>query len=144
MLELDGTIIIAMISFVVFAFIMNAVLYQPILKIVEERKAYIASNSDAEKNAIKETQEYTEKREAELEKSKKDARLIVSEGSLKFKKKHAEVIKEFAEQQRNRADVEKQKLNNEAQQAKLVLDNSANELAEIIEGKVLGKDRANV
>ena len=144
MLELDGTIIIAMISFIVFGFIMNAVLYEPVLKIIEERKAYLASNSDAEKRAIKETQEFTEKRESELEKSKKDARLIVSEGTQKFKTKHAEVIKEFVEQQRNRADVEKQQLNVEAEQAKYVIDDSANELAGIIEGKVLGKDRANV
>lgn len=144
MLELDGTIIIAMISFVVFGFIMNAVLYQPILKIVEERRAYIASNSDAEKNATKEAEEYTEKREAELDKSKKNARQIVSEGTVKFKAKNSEKIKEFSEQQRNRADAEKQQIILEAEQAKEMLDNSANELADIIAGKVLGKDKANV
>lgn len=144
MLELDGTLIIAMISFVVFAFIMNAVLYQPILKIVEERKAYIAANTAAEQKADIEALNYREKRESELEESKKTARLTVSEGTVIFKNKQSESIKEFTENQRNMLDTEKQRLQDEAGSAKLILENSANELAEMITDKVLGKDRANV
>lgn len=144
MLELDGTLIIAMISFVVFAFIMNAVLYQPVLRIVEERKAYIAANTAAEQKADREALDYREKRESELEESKKSARLTVSEGTVIFKNKQSESIKEFTENQRNMLDTEKQKLHNEADGAKLILENSANELAEMITDKVLGKDRANV
>ena len=144
MLELDGTLIIAMISFVVFAFIMNAVLYQPILKIVEERKAYIAANAAAEQKADIEALNYREKRESELEESKKSARLTVSEGTIIFKNKQSEAIKEFTGNQRNILDTEKQRLYDEAGSAKLILENSANELAEMITDKVLGKDRANV
>ena len=144
MLELDGTLIIAMISFVVFAFIMNAVLYQPVLRIVEERKAYIAANTAAEQKADREALDYREKRESELEESKKSARLTVSEGTVIFKNKQSESVKEFTENQRNMLDTEKQRLQDEAGSAKLILENSANELAEMITDKVLGKDRANV
>ena len=144
MLELDGTLIIAMISFIVFALIMNEVLYKPVLKIIEERKAYIAANTAAEQKAAKETRDYTEKRDYELEESKKEARLTVSEGTVKFKTKQRELIKEFSENQRNMIEAEKQQLQIEAGNAKTVLNNSANELADIITDKVLRKDRANV
>ena len=144
MLEIDGTIIIAMISFIVFGFIMNAVLYKPVMQIIEERKAYLSSNSDAEKNAFKEAQEYNDKRETELEKSKKEAREMVSEGSQKFKIKHNEEVKNFSEQQKSRVNAEKEQMNCELAQAETELDKSAAELAQIIAGKVLGKDRANV
>lgn len=144
MLELDGTLIIAMISFIVFALIMNEVLYKPVLKIIEERKAYIAANTAAEQKAAKETRDYTEKRDYELEESKKEARLTVSEGTVKFKTKQRELIKEFSENQRNMIESEKQQLQIEAGNAKTVLNNSANELADIITDKVLRKDRANV
>ena len=49
MLELDGTLLVAIISFIIFAFIMNEVLYKPIIKILEERKAFIDNNARKEK-----------------------------------------------------------------------------------------------
>lgn len=45
-MEINGTIIISAISFIVFIFIMNSLLYQPILKIVQERNEYVNGNKD--------------------------------------------------------------------------------------------------
>lgn len=44
MFEFNATIIVAMISFVVFMFIMNAIFYRPILDIIKKREDYINSN----------------------------------------------------------------------------------------------------
>jgi len=144
MLEIDGTIIIAMISFIVFGFIMNAVLYKPIMQIIEERKNYISSNSAAEKEAEEGAVEYTEKREEELEKSKKDSRKLLAEGTQRLKNKQADEIKDFSVLQKNRADAEKEQIINEAKQAETELSHSVSELADMITNKVIGKDRANV
>ena len=144
MLEIDGTIIIAMISFIVFGFIMNAVLYKPIMQIIEERKNYISSNSVAEKEAEEGAVEYTEKREEELEKSKKDSRKLLAEGTQRLKNKQADEIKDFSVLQKNRADAEKEQIINEAKQAETELSHSVSELADMITNKVIGKDRANV
>ena len=144
MLEIDGTIIIAMISFIVFGFIMNAVLYKPIMQIIEERKNYISSNSAAEKEAEEGAVEYTEKREEELEKSKKDSRKLLAEGTQRLKNKQADEIKDFSVLQKNRADAEKEQIINEAKQAETELSHSVGELADMITNKVIGKDRANV
>lgn len=46
-MEINGTIIISAISFIVFIFIMNSLLYAPILKIVQQRNEYINANKDA-------------------------------------------------------------------------------------------------
>ena len=144
MLELDGTIIIAMISFIVFGFIMNAVLYQPIMKIIEERKEYLHSNSVIEAAAAQEAKEYTDKREEELEKSKKDSRKLLAEGTQRLKNKQADEVKDFSVLQKNRADAEKEQIINEAKQAETELSHSVSELADMITNKVIGKDRANV
>ena len=144
MLEIDGTIIIAMISFIVFGFIMNAVLYKPIMQIIEERKNYISSNSAAEKEAEEGAVEYTEKREEELEKSKKDSRKLLAEGTQRLKNKQADEIKDFSVLQKNRADAEKEQIINEAKQAETELSHSVSELADMITNKVIGKDRANI
>jgi len=144
MLDIDGTIIIAMISFIVFGFIMNAVLYKPVMKIIEERKEYLSSNSAAANEAITEARKYSDKRNAELERTKKEAKKTVSEGSQKFKIKQTEEIKSFFEEQKARVDSAKEQMNSELKLAENELDKSAKELADIIIGKVLGKDRANV
>jgi len=144
MLEIDGTIIIAMISFIVFGFIMNAVLYKPVIQIIEERKNYISSNFAAEKEAEEGAVEYTEKREEELEKSKKDSRKLLAEGTQRLKNKQADEIKDFSVLQKNRADAEKEQIINEAKQAETELSHSVSELADMITNKVIGKDRANV
>ena len=46
MFEFNATFLVAMISFVVFIIIMNAILYKPILSIIEERQAYIDKNNN--------------------------------------------------------------------------------------------------
>ena len=44
MIEFNATFIVAMISFVVFIFIMNIIFYRPILLIIKKREEYLESN----------------------------------------------------------------------------------------------------
>lgn len=45
-MEINGTIIVSAISFIIFIFIMNSLLYEPILKIVQQRNEYVDNNKD--------------------------------------------------------------------------------------------------
>lgn len=45
-MEINATIIVSAVSFIIFIIIMNSLLYDPILKIVQERKVYIDKNKD--------------------------------------------------------------------------------------------------
>ena len=58
MFEFNATLIVAMISFVVFMFIMNAIFYRPILDIIKKRDDYINSNYEDSKEFEKSAQEY--------------------------------------------------------------------------------------
>ena len=51
MFEFNATFIIAMFSFVVFIMIMNAILYKPVLKVINERQTYIDDNLNAAQNS---------------------------------------------------------------------------------------------
>ncbi len=68
-MEFNGTFLATIITFVVFVFVMNKVLYTPILEIMEKRKTFINSNySDAktndEKSAILENEHQSKLNEA--------------------------------------------------------------------------------
>lgn len=49
MFEFNGTFIVAMLSFVVFLLIMNAIFYRPILNIIRKRDEYINTNYEDSK-----------------------------------------------------------------------------------------------
>lgn len=50
MIEFNATFLVAMLSFSVFIFIMNAIFYKPILNIIRKRDEYINSNYEKAKN----------------------------------------------------------------------------------------------
>lgn len=137
-MEFNGTFFATIITFIVFVFLMNKVLYAPILSIMEKRKNFMDSNyKQAEDNNIKFEQLSSEKDEKLLE-AKNDAR-----------KKYVEVIEEF-KNQRNGILLDKQNSENEryknsqselenlSNDAKQSLKNNMSELANDIVEKVIG------
>ena len=137
-MEFNGTFFATIITFIVFVFLMNKVLYAPILSIMEKRKNFIDSNyKQAEDNNIKFEQLSSEKDEKLLE-AKNDAR-----------KKYVEVIEEF-KNQRNGILLDKQDFENEryknsqlelenlSNDAKQSLKNNMSDLANDIVEKVIG------
>ena len=54
MIEFNATFLIAMLSFVVFILIMNAIFYQPVLNIIRKRDDYINSNYADSKEILEE------------------------------------------------------------------------------------------
>ena len=77
MIEFNATILVAMFSFVVFMFIMNAIFYRPILEIIRKREEYISGNYDEAKQLSDKAQhltdEYNQKLDTAREKFKKQA-----------------------------------------------------------------------
>lgn len=137
-MEFNGTFFATIITFIVFVFLMNKVLYAPILSIMEKRKNFMDSNyKQAEDNNIKFEQLSSEKDEKLLE-AKNDAR-----------KKYVEVIEEF-KNQRNGILLDKQDFENEryknsqlelenlSNDAKQSLKNNMSDLANDIVEKVIG------
>ncbi|MBP3846722.1 hypothetical protein J6I39_03125 [bacterium] len=74
MIEFNATFIVAMLSFIVFMFIMNAIFYRPILNIIRKREDYIESNYRDAKDISQKAQEITNEYNEKLSKAKDKAR----------------------------------------------------------------------
>lgn len=74
MIEFNATFLVAMLSFVVFMFIMNAIFYRPILNIIRKREDYIESNYKDAKDISQKAQEITNEYNEKLSKAKDEAR----------------------------------------------------------------------
>ncbi|MCR5261332.1 MAG: hypothetical protein K6C94_05785 [Candidatus Gastranaerophilales bacterium] len=138
MLELDGTLIVAMISFIVFAFIMNAVFYQPIMKIMDERQAFLAQNEATANNAQNESITISEQKQKELADARTAATKDVSANSEQFKKEQKAEIEKFSKEQKIITENEKIKLVQEAEQAKTEISAGVDDIANIISSKIIG------
>ncbi|MCX5847910.1 MAG: ATP synthase F0 subunit B [Deltaproteobacteria bacterium] len=135
----DLTLLVQMVIFLGLIFLLNILLYKPILSIIDRRKKQLEESE----NEIKLFNESVEKRVAEYEEKLKQAKIKGSE----LKK---EIIQEGANQAKNIIDVVRneipvlarefqQKMDEEVQKAKLILDGRSKELSLQIAQKVLGR-----
>jgi F-type H+-transporting ATPase subunit b len=135
----DYTLLIQMGLFLSLIFVLNILLYKPILSIIERRKKQLEESE----NEIKLFNESVEKRVAEYEEKLRQAKIKGSE----LKK---EIIQEGVNQAKNIVDVVRneipvltrdfqQKMDKEVEKAKLILDSHSKELSLEIAQKVLGR-----
>jgi F-type H+-transporting ATPase subunit b len=135
----DYTLFIQMGLFLSLIFVLNILLYKPILSIIERRKKQLEESE----NEIKLFNESVEKRVAEYEDKLRQAKIKGSE----LKK---EIIQEGVNQAKNIVDVVRneipvltrdfqQKMDKEVEKAKLILDSHSKELSLEIARKVLGR-----
>lgn len=121
-----------------FVFLMNKVLYAPILSIMEKRKNFMDSNyKQAEDNNIKFEQLSSEKDEKLLE-AKNDARKKYVEVIEEFKNQRNEILldkQDFENERYKNSQLELENLSNDAKQS---LKNNMSDLANDIVEKVIG------
>jgi F-type H+-transporting ATPase subunit b len=135
----DITLIYQMVIFLALVFLLNILLYKPILSIIDRRKKQLEESE----NEIKLFNESVEKRVAEYEEKLKLAKLKASD-------QKKEIIQEGANQAKNIVDAVRseipviarefqQKMDKEVDRAKLILDGYSKELSLQIAQKILGR-----
>ena len=137
-MEFNGTFLATIITFILFVFVMNKILYAPILGIMEERENFINSNyNDARENDNK-TQELNTEREGKLNEAKNDARLKYLETIDEFKKERSEKIESAQEAEKEELKLSDEELNRLSDEVKDGLKVSMVSLASDIVEKVIG------
>lgn len=137
-MEFNGTFFATILSFVIFVYLMNKVLYTPIRKIVTERQELIASNYSHAKENDEKAEELVKTRERKLVEAKDSARKKYNELVDGFKNERSEIINEAQVQTKAELDEAYNNLKNVSDSAKESLKNSMNDLANDIVEKVLG------
>lgn len=137
-MEFNGTFLVTIITFVVFVFLMNKILYAPILSIMEERKSVIDGNyKAAEDNKIR-VDGLIEEKDEQLSDAKDKAKDRYNSIVEQFKSKKSDIeSKAHADstEQLSKSDAELENLSNEVKNA---LKGSMTDLANDIVEKVIG------
>ena len=86
--DLNATLPLVAIQFILLMIILNIILYNPLLTIIEERKEYILTNLSEASKVLAEANQLTTQYEQELEKVRKEAQLEIT----KSQKIHKEIL----------------------------------------------------
>ncbi len=129
LMQIDGTFVFVVISFLIFLFIIKAILFNPITKIIDEREKFYAKNSKMETESREKTNALIEQREKALKESRQKAAELIKETSKKAHEKNIKTIKNTKKEIQNEIENNKNQLEN----AKA---NSKNELKKEISGFV--------
>jgi F-type H+-transporting ATPase subunit b len=135
----DYTLLIQMVTFLVLIYILNRLLYKPILNIIDRRKKQL----EELENEIKLFNESVDKKASEYEEKLKQAKSnaaelkkeIIEEGNTQAKS----IVDEVRAEIPLMTQEFQQKMNKEMQAARKVLDNQSQKLSLEIAEKVLGR-----
>lgn len=86
--DLNATLPLVAIQFILLMVILNVILYNPLLTIIEERKEYILTNLSEASKLLAEANQLTTQYEQELENVRKEAQLEIT----KSQKIHKEIL----------------------------------------------------
>lgn len=137
-MEFNATFLATIVSFIIFVFLMNKILYAPILNIMQERKNYIDENY----KAANENKEKTQAIESEIEErknvAKDDGRNKYDEIINDFKNQKNDIISKAQNSAKNELEKNNSQLNQEAKEAKETLKDSISDLAGDVVEKIIG------
>ena len=138
MLVFNATFIVAMISFIIFMIIMNAILYKPIERIQKKRADIISSDNEAAKSAHEKTEYLKEEHKKVIEDSKYNARKNYNDKINEYKTERNKIIDDAKISAKENLEIKLSELEDERNQVRKILDSKINEFANAIASKVLG------
>ena len=140
LMQIDGTFIFVVISFLIFLFIIKTILFHPISQILEQRDNYYAKNSKMESESKEKSRALIEEKENALKQSKAEADNIIKETTSQAKKQSALKIKEAKQSVQQEFEANKNNLIKESVDAKNAVKSEMNAIVQQIVSKVLSQD----
>lgn len=137
-MEFNATFLFSLVSFLVFMWIMNIILYKPIADIVAQRKKYLDDNTEITNKNIEEAKSINAQRDEKLEDARIKSREEVSLEVAKIKEQKERKVSERKEYYQNQTANLTNILQEEKKSLQEEFDKSADELSDSIIKKIIG------
>ena len=137
-MEFNGTFLVTIISFVLFVFVMNKILYEPIGRIVAQRREFVDGNLRSAEDNHKKAEAISAQKEEKLKCARDDARNKYSASVSDYKNQKGEIIKNAQAAADDELRQAYENLNNLSDSAKEGLKGRMTDLANDIVEKMIG------
>lgn len=143
-MEFNATFIVATVSFLVFIFIMNKILYKPMQNIVQQRQEYINGNFEVVTSNKKRAQALIDDKNEKITSAQKQSKEIIMLKAQDSKQKKQDTLAGAKEDAINQIEQHKNSLESEKNNAKSVLKSDVIDIAQKITSKLMGQEVALV
>jgi len=140
MVEINLTIVIQVIQFLILVFVLNRLLFRPIGQVLAERQQKITSWEEKTQNLQETARLNLEKYENQLTEERLKARESQEQLTKELKEKEDENIKAVSEKAALIVAETQQALEQERERLRVELRQQAKELSQILAEKVLGRE----
>lgn len=137
-MEFNATFIVTIITFIVFVFLMNKILYAPILNIMEERRNVINGNYKLANDCDEKSQDLVAEKEEKIAEARNVARGKYNEAMDGYKAEKAEVVVNAQNSAKDALESSRFELENLSNDVKNGLKGKMEDLANDIVEKVIG------
>lgn len=135
--DFDATLPLMAIQFVVLTLILNAVLFKPLGKAIDERDNYVRSNQVDAKERLAKAEQLTKQYEQELAETRRKAQSIIAEAQEKAQKIAAESMAQAQQEAQAQREQVQKELDEQKAEALSQLQQRVDSLSEQIMSKLL-------
>lgn len=143
-MEFNATFLASMISFILFVFVMNGIFYNPIRKIILDRKSYIDGQIGDATSTNQKAEGILKDKDEKIKSAQVDARDLIAKGVESVKASNQDNISKKQSEANSEIENRKNILLDEKNSVKSELKANVSDLAKIISGKIFGDDLANI
>lgn len=137
-MEINATILVSAISFLVFIFIMNKILYKPVLDIMEKRQNYIDSNKSDADEQNKKAEALLKDKDEKVSAAQRKSRDIVASKADALKEEKAKVLKDTKDSVNQYFNEQKENLSNQKNEVSANMQSDVADLANHLTSKLMG------
>ncbi len=138
-MEINATILVSAISFIVFIFIMNKILYKPVLDIMEKRQNYIDANKNEADEHHKKAKQLLADKDARVAEAQRTSRDIVASKADAIKEEKSKVINDTKNSVSSYFSEQKQNLAHQKEEAAANMKHDVADLANRLTTKLMGE-----
>ncbi|HEY9762133.1 MAG TPA: F0F1 ATP synthase subunit B' [Trichocoleus sp.] len=136
--DFDATLPLMALQFILLAVILNALLYKPLGKALDERDAYVRTNKVDAKERLEKAEQLAKQYEQELAETRRKAQSIIAEAQEAAQKMAAKSVAEAQQEAQAQREQVQRELDEQKQAALNTLQQQVDDLSSQILNKLLG------
>lgn len=143
-MEFNATFLVSIISFLVFMYIMNAIFYEPLTKVIDERDGIVKDNYEHSREARHKAETMLKDKENRLTETAKQSRQIMVDKTNEANSDYKAKVDTAKAKSNEKVEELKAELSRSENEAREVLNSHVEDLAQTIVNKVLLKQYSAV
>lgn len=140
--DLDATLPLMAVQFLILVLILNATFYKPLSKAIDERDDYIRTNQLDAQERLSKTEQLTKQYEQDLAAARRQSQTIIAEAQAQAQKLAAEKIAAAQKEAQVQREQAAQEIEQQKQAALSSLEQQVDSLSRQILEKLLGNELA--